>query len=89
MVASYVLSPPLALQPRKSRRQSLLRGCREVLGFALANWPKLVILGLTIAGIVLVSIHGFSLFPRILGWFKRHNGWGGWVSLFWFKKGER
>jgi uncharacterized membrane protein YdjX (TVP38/TMEM64 family) len=49
-----------------------------VAGFLLANLFKFAILGIVITLIVLVSIHGFSVFPRILEWFKSRSGWGGW-----------
>jgi len=59
-------------------RQLFFYRTRRVLGFLLANWYKFVILGIVIALIVLVSIHGFSIFGTILAWFKNRNGWGGW-----------
>lgn len=60
---------------------------RSVLGFLLANWYKFVLLGLIITMIVMVSIHGFSIFGSILHWFKRRNGWGGWGVFIGFYAG--
>jgi uncharacterized membrane protein YdjX (TVP38/TMEM64 family) len=37
--------------------------------------------------IVMVSIHGFSIFGSILQWFKRRNGWGGWGIFIGFYTG--
>lgn len=51
---------------------------QSTLGFFLANWYKLAILGIIIALIVLVSIKGFSFIPQLLHWFERRNTWGGW-----------
>ena len=51
---------------------------QRVLGFILSHWPKLFLLGIIITSIVLVSIHGFAIFGRILNWFKARDGWGGW-----------
>jgi uncharacterized membrane protein YdjX (TVP38/TMEM64 family) len=55
-----------------------MRGVRSGLGCFLAHWPKLVMLGLIITMVTLVSIYGFAIFGRILHWFKKRNGWGGW-----------
>ncbi|KAG7672571.1 putative membrane protein [Nannochloris sp. 'desiccata'] len=37
--------------------------------------------------IVMVSIHGFSIFGTILNWFKKRNGWGGWGIFIGFYTG--
>jgi len=37
--------------------------------------------------IVMVSIHGFSIFGTILTWFKNRNGWGGWGIFIGFYTG--
>jgi uncharacterized membrane protein YdjX (TVP38/TMEM64 family) len=58
-----------------------------VVGFLLANWYKFAALGLIITMIVMVSIHGFSIFGTILHWFKKRNGWGGWGIFIGFYTG--
>lgn len=63
---------------RSKSRQSFWKALRAVIGFLLSNWYKFAILGIVITLIVLVSIHGFSIFPAILEWFKKRSGWGGW-----------
>ena len=50
---------------QSKRRKIVLQRARQVLGFLLANWYKLVILGLVITMIVLVSIH-VSILLRML-----------------------
>jgi uncharacterized membrane protein YdjX (TVP38/TMEM64 family) len=62
-------------QPRKGQ---VWHWTRKILVFSLVNWYKFAILGLLITLIVLVSIHGFGVFGRILAWFQKHNGWAGW-----------
>lgn len=64
--------------PEASKSQKFWRAVRSVIGFLLSNWYKFAILGIVITLIVLVSIHGFSIFPAILEWFKKRSGWGGW-----------
>ncbi len=61
-----------------ARARRFWKDLRQVAGFLLANLFKFAILGIVITLIVLVSIHGFSVFPRILEWFKSRSGWGGW-----------
>lgn len=71
------LIPSSSTRPQPKRRQ-LWHWTRKILVFALVNWYKFAILGLLITLIVLVSIHGFGVFGRILAWFQKHNGWAGW-----------
>ena len=40
-----------------------------------------------ITTIVMVSIHGFSIFGSILAWFKQRSGWGGWGVFIGFYTG--
>ena len=67
-----------ASTPADTKFRRFLKALRQVVGFLLSNWYKFAILGIVITLIVLVSIHGFSIFPRILEWFKKRSGWGGW-----------
>jgi hypothetical protein len=53
---------------KKVTRQDVARALQQALGFVLANLWKVAILGLIVALIFLVAIHGFSLFGRILLW---------------------
>ncbi len=72
-------SPPRTKSSERSKGpQRFWKALRAVIGFLLSNWYKFAILGIVITLIVLVSIHGFSIFPAILEWFKKRSGWGGW-----------
>ena len=72
-------SPPRTKSSERSKSpQRFWKALRAVIGFLLSNWYKFAILGIVITLIVLVSIHGFSIFPAILEWFKKRSGWGGW-----------
>jgi uncharacterized membrane protein YdjX (TVP38/TMEM64 family) len=61
-----------------------VRGARQTLGFMLANWPKLVVLGLAITLVVLVSKNGLSFFGKLFNWFAKpaHRGWGFMFGVF-------
>lgn len=76
--ASGSASTPQSQADRDAKARRFSKTLRHVAGFLLANLFKFAILGIVITLIVLVSIHGFSVFPRILEWFKKRSGWGGW-----------
>ncbi|KAK9812227.1 hypothetical protein WJX73_005602 [Symbiochloris irregularis] len=70
-------APVDGLPPKKSKQPF----SKSIGPFLAANWPKAIVLGLLIALVVVISLRGFSIVPKLLLWFTHQNSWLGWLAF--------